>query len=320
MKASLVRRSLVVLVAAATACGGSGGGEVPSPIARGLIDPPVVVGGGVPCGYASGDAQLGLLYWRSTHGSFQTLMRTELGGEPELVYEAAENIEVLGVGPDAVYFLREDAGRIGRLTHDLAELNLDWATVTADDAANLDAGFVGTRHLYGSKVRVALATGVVEPSPFSDFAVNRDCALNPERTRAACTTGVFDLLDDVVVRPMDGYLQLSNGSHAADDTAFFFTPQFSGGPVYRLDYATLDQPKRLIDLPEEALSAAASGNRLYIGLATTIVALDATTGETIRTVGLPHAPNATMYVWKGFLYYGTFSGDLQRAALSTFEP
>ncbi|HWO11274.1 MAG TPA: hypothetical protein VNN80_17390 [Polyangiaceae bacterium] len=288
--------------------------------ARGVVDPPEVVGSNIAAGVPA-DAAQGLLYWTSVSSGIEIMKRARLGDEltAELVYETQGDLAVVGVGPEAVYFYDSSLGGIARLSHDLSELDATWASFSPEDGL-IGAGFVSAEHLYLSSagnLRVPLSGGSVEASPF-DYPVSENCALSAERTMAACTSGIMNLVDDTTQEPRDELgRQLSNGAHASDGEAFYFTPQFFDGPVYRLPFGST-QPQLIAESPE-VLSAAARDGLLFLGLADRIVTLDGLTGELLHEYALNDSqvePNAPMHIWGDYLYYGTWGGGLQRLPLN----
>ena len=288
--------------------------------ARGVIQPPEAVGSNISSG-APRDSAQGLLYWTSVVPGLQIMKRARLGDElaAELVYETPGRLAVVGVGPEAVYFYDSSLGAIARLSHDLGEFDATWAPFSPETGV-ISAGFVSAEHLYLSSYgprRVPLAGGVVEASPF-EHTVGENCALSSDRTAAACTTGILNLVDDTEQEPRDeSGRQLSNGAHAIDGEAFYFTPQVFDGPIYRVPFGSA-QPQLIAQSPE-VLSAAAQDGLLYLGLADRIVTLDSKTGEVLHEYELNDAefvPNAPMQVWGGYLYYGVVGGELRRLRLS----
>ena len=287
--------------------------------ARGVIKPPEVLGGSIPGSHVA-DVLTGQLYWVNARNGMYKLARVQLGDTltPEEVYEESGKLTVVGVGPKAVYFHREDAGFIGRLSHDLKELNLKLAKVSEIVSGTykfVSAGIVSAEHLYVSGYqRVSLATGAVSKSPF-DYPVDERCAMSTNRTQGACTVGTVDFVNGTSTRPKgtSGH-DLSNGQHAADSSAFFFTPHTFSAPVYRLPFGST-QP---VDLGKSAPvhSAAASNGRLYLGRTDGIITLDSSTGKVLNTHSLSMEPNQAMYVWKDYLYYAITGGSLVRVSLS----
>jgi hypothetical protein len=288
--------------------------------ARGIVNPPEVVGSRVPAG-ATADAAQGLLYWVTflSGRDLSLLLRARIGreGATEPVYETQGDLALAAVGPEAVYFYDSALGSIARLTHDLGGLDATWGSLGPEEGP-ISPGFASAEHVYlNGSSRIALSGGSVEPSPFV-YLVSERCALSPDRASAACTSGILNLIDDTAHDPTDefGY-QLSGGVHAADGEAFYFTPQFFSGPVYRLPFGST-QPQRIAE-SAEVLSAAARDGRLYLGLADRIVTLDGTTGELLHEYELNNPqfePNTPMYAWGDDLYYGVSGGEIRRLPLS----
>lgn len=244
--------------------------------------------------------------------------------ETLFVEAPGSTLTVVAQGPEGLFFLRDGPALLARMSLDGSELDPAWANL-AGQATYFKRGFVTATHVYFDHLRVPLATGVPEESPFP-VSVSGGCALSADRARAGCTGYELDLVGETSLQPRDEFhIQVPNGDVATDGTHWYFMTAENApeGRVLKVAYGS-SEAVTLLDT-SGASRLALSGTTLLVGGDSGITAYDSTSGSQLgqagtSTLGPVPIANALLSADATTVYYAGYGTTLGRLPLAELLP